>query len=59
MKAALVLFAMSAVFALGACKDQAATQEGVRSSANPDGQQLRKKYEEAGKQADERRKAAE
>jgi len=59
MKAALVLFAMSAVLALGACKDQAATQEGVRSSANPDGQQLRKKYEEAGKQADERRKAAE
>jgi len=43
--------------ALGACKDQAETQQGVRDSANPDGQQLRKKYEEAGKQAEERRKA--
>jgi len=59
MKAALVLITMSAVLALGACKDQAATQEGVRNSANPDGQQMRKKYEEAGKQAEQRRKSAE
>ncbi|HYH41604.1 MAG TPA: hypothetical protein VD867_06450 [Burkholderiales bacterium] len=54
------LFALLFVtLALGACKDQAETQQGVRDSANPDGQQLRKKYEEAGKQAEERRKAGE
>ena len=57
MKSALVLFSIASVLALGACKDQAETQQGVRDSANPDGQQLRKKYEEAGKQAEERRKA--
>ena len=45
--------------ALGACKDQATTQADLKKSANPDGQQMRKKYEEAGKQAEERRKAAE
>ena len=48
---------VAASLALVGCKDQAATQEGVKASANPEGQQLRKKYEEAGKQAEERRKA--
>ena len=52
-----LLFILFASLALVGCKDQAATQEGVKASANPEGQQLRKKYEEAGKQAEERRKA--
>jgi hypothetical protein len=55
MKALLPVIVV-AILMLGACKDQAATQEGVKASANPEGQQLRKKYEEAGKQAEDRRK---
>ena len=56
MKALLPVVVVASL-TLAGCKDQAATQEGVKASANPEGQQLRKKYEEAGKQADERRKA--
>ena len=59
MKSLVVTLAVAALTlgTLSACKDQAATQADIKKSANPEGQQLRKKYEEAGKQADERRKA--
>jgi len=53
MRALLVL--LFATLALGACKDQAATQAEIKTG-NTEGQQLRKKYEAAGKEAEERRK---
>ena len=52
----VLLIAAAVVLSLGACKEQATTQADIKASANPEGQQLRKKYEEAGKQAEERRK---
>lgn len=52
----LVVMALVAPLALAACKDTETTQAEIRQG-NPEGQQLRKKYEEASKQADERRKA--
>ena len=57
MKAALVFIAVTSVLSLGACKDRQEATQAEISKGNPEGQQLRKKYEEAGKQADERRKA--
>jgi hypothetical protein len=51
----LLVVSLFATLALGACKDNAATQAEIKTG-NTEGQQLRKKYEEAGKQADERRK---
>ena len=50
-----LLFVLFASLALIGCKDQDATQAEI-SKGNPEGQQLRKKYEEAGRQAEERRK---
>ncbi|HYH43193.1 MAG TPA: hypothetical protein VD867_14560 [Burkholderiales bacterium] len=51
---ALLVF-LFATLALGACKDQAATQAEIKTG-NTEGQQMRKKYEAAGKEAEERRK---
>ena len=53
MRALLVL--LFATLALGACKDNAATQAEIKTG-NTEGQKLRKKYEEAGKEAEQRRK---
>lgn len=55
MRALLVLFV---ILALGACKDQTEKAQADISKGNPEGQQMRKKYEEAQKQAADKRKEA-
>ena len=51
---ALVL--LLTVLALGACKDQMERSQADINKGNPEGQQLKKKYEEAAKQRDEQLK---
>lgn len=56
-----LIFTLTAIaLALGTlpgCKDQTEKAQADISKGNPEGQQLRKKYEAASKEADARRKA--
>ena len=54
MKAALVLLA---VLALAGCKDQTDKAQADISKGNPEGGQMKKKYEEANKEAAQRRES--
>ena len=56
--AVLVLFAALAVGTLGACKEQMEKSQADISTGNPEGGQMKKKYEAAQKEAAEKRKEA-
>ena len=59
MKALTVTFiALFAFATLPACKEQTEKTQADISKGNPEGQKMRKQYEEATKQAEEQRKKA-
>ena len=57
-RAILVLFAALAVGTLGACKEQMEKSQIEIKTGNSEGGQMKKKYEEAQKEAAEKRKEA-
>ena len=58
MRALLVLFVALTLGALGACKDQTEKAQAGISKGNPAGDIVKKKYEEAQREAAEKRKEA-
>ena len=58
MKALVVMVALLAFATLPACKEQTEKTQADISKGNPEGQKMRKQYEEAAKQAEEQRKKA-
>ena len=58
MKALVAIVALFAFATLPACKEQTEKTQADISKGNPEGQQMRKKYEEAARLAEEQRKKA-
>jgi F0F1-type ATP synthase membrane subunit b/b' len=58
MKALIALLALLVVATLPACKEQTEKAQADISKGNPEGQQMRKKYEAANKEAQEQRNKA-
>lgn len=58
MKAPVVLIALAVFATLPACKEQTEKTQAEISKGSAEGQQMRKKYEEAARQAEEQRKKA-
>jgi F0F1-type ATP synthase membrane subunit b/b' len=58
MKALIAVLALLVVAALPACKEQTEKAQADISKGNPEGQQMRKKYEAANKEAQEQRSKA-
>lgn len=54
----IAVIALCALVTLPACKEQTEKTQADISKGNPEGQQMRKKYEEATRQAEEQRKKA-
>ena len=58
MRTLLVLLMVFAVGALGACKERTEKTQADISKGNPEGGQMKKKYEQAQKDAADKRKEA-
>jgi F0F1-type ATP synthase membrane subunit b/b' len=58
MKALIAVLALLVVATLPACKEQTEKAQADISKGNPEGQQMRKKYEAANKEAQEQRSKA-
>ncbi len=58
MKALIAVLALLVVATLPACKEQTEKAQADISKGNPEGQQMRKKYEAANKEAQEQRNKA-
>jgi len=58
MKALIAVLALLPVATLPACKEQTEKAQADISKGNPEGQQMRKKYEAANKEAQEQRNKA-
>jgi hypothetical protein len=54
-----LLLVLLVILSLGACKDRTEKAQFEIKEGNKEGQQMRKKYEDATKQAEEQRKKAE